>query len=34
VELERDPFDILAGRYPADSLATMRDHYYGALVPA
>jgi hypothetical protein len=26
VELERDPFDILAGRYPADSLATMRDH--------
>ena len=26
-ELNRDPFDILAGRYPADLLEQMRDHY-------
>ena len=26
-ELERDPFDVLAGRYPDEALDEMRDHY-------
>jgi len=34
VELERDPFDILAGRYPADLLEQMRDHYYTRVLVA
>lgn len=33
-ELARDPFEILAGRYPKASLEAMRDHYLDALVPA
>lgn len=26
-ELERDPFDVLAGRFPDEALADMREHY-------
>jgi hypothetical protein len=29
-ELARDPFDILAGRYPAEALLEMEAHYAGA----
>jgi hypothetical protein len=31
-ELKRDPFVVLAGRYPAEALTAMQGHYYGALV--
>jgi hypothetical protein len=33
-ELKRDPFAVLQGRYPAEALTAMQEHYYGALVPA
>jgi hypothetical protein len=33
-ELTRDPFDVLAGRYPADALDEMRHHYAAELVAA
>lgn len=33
-ELTRDPFEVLAGRYPAESLQAMSDHYAENLVPA
>lgn len=33
-ELERDPFDVLRGRYPDESLDAMEAHYTGVLVPA
>jgi hypothetical protein len=31
-ELKRDPFVVLQGRYPAEALTAMQNHYYGALV--
>jgi hypothetical protein len=31
-ELKRDPFVVLQGRYPAEALTAMQEHYYGALV--
>jgi hypothetical protein len=31
-ELKRDPFHVLAGRWPAEALTAMQNHYYGALV--
>ena len=33
-ELTRDPFQVLEGRYPAESLQAMSDHYAETLVPA
>jgi hypothetical protein len=33
-ELKRDPFQVLAGRWPAEALTAMQTHYYGAMVAA
>jgi hypothetical protein len=33
-ELQRDPFQVLDGRYPREALREMQDHYCRTLVPA
>jgi hypothetical protein len=33
-ELQRDPFQVLDGRYPREALRDMQDHYCRTLVPA